>query len=53
MTFDHGTPFHGKPPRADIPSLCGDCHANVTRMNPFGLRTDQLTRYWTSHTARR
>ena len=27
---------------------CGECHANVERMNPYGLRTDQLARYWTS-----
>jgi hypothetical protein len=47
-TFDHGESFTGKPRRADIPAICGDCHANVERMNPYGLRTDQLARYWTS-----
>lgn len=46
--FDHGESFTGKPPRARIPYLCGECHANVERMNPYGLRTDQLARYWTS-----
>lgn len=47
-TFQHGTDFLGKPSRKEIPKLCGDCHADVLRMNPFGLRTDQLTRYLTS-----
>lgn len=28
--------------------LCGSCHADVRRMNPFGIRTDQLARYRTS-----
>lgn len=46
--FDHGPSFSGKPTRADTPNFCGDCHANVERMNPYGLRTDQLARYWTS-----
>ncbi|MCH7808326.1 MAG: hypothetical protein IIB60_03795 [Planctomycetes bacterium] len=46
--FDHGPSFGGKPARADIPNLCGDCHADIERMNPYGLRTDQLARYWTS-----
>jgi len=46
--FDHGTSFRGKPARAAVPLACGECHADVERMNPFGLRTDQLARYWTS-----
>jgi len=46
--FDHGDGFQGKPGRADVPALCGNCHADVERMNPYGLRTDQLARYWTS-----
>ncbi|NOT02416.1 MAG: hypothetical protein HOP29_17565 [Phycisphaerales bacterium] len=48
MTFDHGAGFSGRPRRADVPNLCGDCHADVERMNPYGLRVDQLARYWTS-----
>lgn len=43
--FDHGSSFRGKPARRDVPELCGTCHADVERMNPFGLRTDQLSRY--------
>ncbi len=48
-SFDHGSSFAGKPTRSAIPSLCGDCHADVERMNPYGLRTDQLARYRTSN----
>jgi hypothetical protein len=47
-SFDHGPSFSGEIQRAQVPRLCGDCHADVARMNPFGLRTDQLTGYWTS-----
>ena len=46
--FDHGSSFTGKVPRAQIPTVCGECHADVERMNPYGLRTDQLAAYWTS-----
>lgn len=46
--FDHGPTFQGKAVRSTVPRLCGTCHANVERMNPYGLRTDQLTRYETS-----
>lgn len=53
MTFDHGPSYAGQPTRAEVPHLCGDCHADVVRMNPFGLRTDQLARYWTSNHGRR
>ncbi len=48
VEFDHGASFSGKPARVDIPKRCGSCHADVERMNPYGLRTDQLARYWTS-----
>ncbi len=47
--FDHGPVFTGKPSRAEVPQRCGGCHADVERMNPYGLRTDQLSRYWTSN----
>lgn len=46
--FDHGKGFRGKPTRAEVPHFCGDCHADVERMNPYGLRSDQLARYWVS-----
>ena len=47
-SFEHGRSFKGKPSRGAVPNLCGDCHADVERMNAYGLRTDQLARYWTS-----
>lgn len=43
-----GTGYKGKIARKKLPSLCGDCHADVRRMNPFGLPTDQLAQYRTS-----
>lgn len=46
--FQHGDEFSGKAKRADIPNLCGNCHADVARMNPYGIATDQLSAYWTS-----
>ena len=46
--FDHGPSFSVRPVRPDVPGLCGGCHAEVELMNPYGLRTDQLSRYWTS-----
>jgi hypothetical protein len=46
--FDHGKQFRGKASRAQVPERCGDCHAKVEVMNPYGLRTDQLARYETS-----
>jgi hypothetical protein len=33
--------------RASVES-CGSCHSDVNQMSRFGLRTDQLTLYWTS-----
>ena len=48
LTFDHGSSFAGRPKRTDVPLLCGECHADVERMNPYGLRTDQLAQYKTS-----
>jgi len=48
MPFDHGADFQGKPSRSEVPDRCGGCHADVVRMNPYGIRTDQLARYWTS-----
>jgi cytochrome b6-f complex iron-sulfur subunit len=51
--FDHGESFRGRPARADVPVLCGTCHADVERMNPYGLRTDELAQYWVSGHGRR
>lgn len=48
LLFDHGVGYTGKASRAEIPNTCGVCHANVIRMNPYGLGTDQFARYLTS-----
>ncbi|NOZ57195.1 MAG: hypothetical protein GXO73_10470 [Calditrichaeota bacterium] len=42
--------FIGVPNPAEVPKLCGRCHANVALMRAEkpGLRTDQLELYWTS-----
>jgi DnaJ-class molecular chaperone len=42
--------FRGKPKTADVPALCGSCHADaafIKRYNP-SLRVDQLSEYKTS-----
>jgi hypothetical protein len=41
--------FRGKISRQQIAESCGTCHADVQRMRPFGLRTDSLAEYRTSH----
>jgi len=41
--------FRGKVSRAEVPEVCGTCHADVRRMRPFALRTDVLAVYRTSH----
>lgn len=46
--FNHGEAFRGKPKRVDVPVLCGTCHSDIEQMNPYGLRTDQLSSYWIS-----
>lgn len=46
--FDHGERFLGKPTRFEVPERCGTCHSNVSRMNPYGLPTDQWAQYKTS-----
>ncbi len=48
LSFDHGAAFDGQPTRSQVPDRCGHCHEDVARMNPYGLPTDQLSRYWTS-----
>ncbi len=41
--------YRGKIARRDIAASCGECHADVKKMRPFGLRTDALAAYRTSH----
>ncbi|MBK7642714.1 MAG: cytochrome c3 family protein [Planctomycetes bacterium] len=40
--------FSGKLGALATVELCGNCHADVARMNPYGLPTDQLAQYRTS-----
>ena len=47
-SHDPAKGFLGKPPRAKVPALCGDCHADPARMHAFGLATDPLVQYRTS-----
>jgi hypothetical protein len=47
-SHDPAKGFVGKPPRAKIPALCGDCHSDPVRMHAFGLATDPLVQYRTS-----
>jgi hypothetical protein len=44
----HGKGYRGVPARRDIPGLCAGCHADVARMRPYNLPTDQLALYRTS-----
>jgi hypothetical protein len=37
--------FIGRPPKAQIPQLCGECHADPERMAPYGVPTNQLSEY--------
>ena len=40
--------YVGVPDKKQIAQICGNCHADVERMNFYGIRTDQLARYKTS-----
>ena len=40
--------FKGTPKAKDIPALCAKCHADVRKMRPYNLRTDQYAEYQTS-----
>jgi hypothetical protein len=46
--FDHGESFGGQIARTAVLELCGTCHGDIAKMNPYGLRTDQLRAYWLS-----
>lgn len=41
--------FRGRIPRAEVATACGGCHEDVVRMRPFGLRTDALAAWKSSH----
>jgi predicted CXXCH cytochrome family protein len=40
--------FVGKPTRDVSVGICGGCHADVTKMQQYGLPTDQFTKYYSS-----
>ena len=50
LAHDRRKGFRGKPAPAEIPELCGSCHASATFMKRFNssLRVDQLSEYRTS-----
>ena len=41
--------FLGRPSRSQAALFCGTCHGDVDRMRPYGLRTDVLDAYRSSH----
>lgn len=43
-----GTGYIGVPDKKQLVKVCGECHADVEKMNFYGIRTDQLARYKTS-----
>jgi hypothetical protein len=47
-----GTGFRGALKGLALVALCGECHADVETMNPYGLPTDQLAQYRTSRHGR-
>ena len=44
----HRAPFVGIPRRRDVPRLCASCHADVAKMRPYNLPSDQYILYQTS-----
>ncbi len=42
------TGYVGVPDKKQIAQICGGCHADVEKMNFYGIPTDQLQRYKTS-----
>jgi len=40
--------FLGAPKAQNIPALCAKCHADVKKMRPYNLRTDQYAEYQVS-----
>lgn len=45
MSMSKKAGFIGKPTRKDLVFLCGNCHADRKRMQPFGIPTHQLDDY--------
>lgn len=49
----HGDSLRRLSSPREIVEACGGCHADVERMRLYGLRTDQLSLYWTSRHGQR
>lgn len=49
----HGDSLRRLSDPREIVESCGGCHADVERMRLYGLRTDQLSLYWTSRHGQR
>jgi hypothetical protein len=47
-----GSGYIGIPDKVAAVGKCGACHSNVEKMNAYGVRTDQLALYQTSHHGR-
>ncbi|NOX61621.1 MAG: ammonia-forming cytochrome c nitrite reductase subunit c552 [Chloroflexi bacterium] len=45
LSMDPASGFIGVPTRADIPHVCGSCHADVEEMRQYNLPTDQYVKY--------
>ena len=45
---DPAAGYIGVPDKKQLVKVCGECHADVERMNPYGIPTDQMARYKTS-----
>jgi hypothetical protein len=40
--------FLGVPSRSQTVGICGGCHSSAERMRPYGLNTDQYSKYYSS-----
>lgn len=49
----HGESLRRYSSPTEIVESCGTCHADVERMRSYGVRTDQLSLYWTSRHGQR
>ena len=48
VAMSEKTGFIGVPSRDQTVGICGSCHSDAERMRPYGLPTDQYSKYWTS-----
>jgi hypothetical protein len=48
VAMSPGAGFRGVPDRTETVAVCGTCHSDAARMRPYGLSTDQLSKYQSS-----